>query len=71
MEALLAWPALLVEAHDIVQRAVRRFAMVTAEFADCLIERAGDEFGCTFTLTLDKVAARDRGFVLLTTNRYT
>jgi predicted nucleic-acid-binding protein len=65
VETLLGWPALLVEAHDIVQRAVRRFANVSADFADCLIERAGNEFGCRVTLIFDRVAARDRGFFLL------
>jgi len=66
VETLLGWPALLVEAHDIVQRAVRRFAKVSADFADCLIERAGNEFGCTVMLTFDKAAARGHGFMLLT-----
>ncbi|GMG93893.1 type II toxin-antitoxin system VapC family toxin [Cupriavidus metallidurans] len=65
VESLLGWPALLIEAHDIVQRAAHRFAKASCDFADCLIERAGNEFGCSVTLTFDKVAARDQGFVLL------
>ncbi|HUO25534.1 MAG TPA: type II toxin-antitoxin system VapC family toxin [Candidatus Aquilonibacter sp.] len=56
IEALLATEELVLERSDTVRRAVHRFAMTHADFADCLIECNCNEAGCPYTLTFDRKA---------------
>jgi predicted nucleic-acid-binding protein len=50
---------------DTVWRAVRLFKDSKANFADCLIECAGREVGCDYTVTFDRGAAKHCGMRLL------
>lgn len=63
---LLDAPSVVVEAFDIVERALSRYARTTADFADCLIACAAAEMGCPTTLTFDRAAARHGDFHLIT-----
>jgi predicted nucleic-acid-binding protein len=65
MECLLDSPELVVENHPVVTQALRRFATVKADFADCLIERSGHLAGCSRTVTFDLDASRSAGMSLL------
>lgn len=70
--AILQWLAglfdtseLIFENQPAVEQALRVYAMTTAGFADCLIERAGHIAGCTSTVTFDQDAAKAAGMRLL------
>jgi predicted nucleic-acid-binding protein len=65
LEQLLNSPELLVEHHTAVTAALRRFAAVKADFADCLIERSCAAAGCRETVTFDVDASRFAGMRLL------
>lgn len=54
-----------VENADTTVAAVGIFAASSADFADCLIEQAGQRAGCQFTVTFDKTAAKLSGMHLL------
>jgi len=65
--------ALLLDSRDIVvdrtdsaRRALAVYRKTTADFADCIIERAVADAGCKATLTFDGRAARDTGMTLIT-----
>lgn len=55
----------VVQDTDIALRALSAFTRSKAEFADCLIERIGHQYGCTATLTFDVTAAGTAGMHLL------
>jgi len=61
LEQLLRAKALVVEHADVAWRALRQFASSKADFADCLIERAGHANSCEYTVTFDRLAARHAG----------
>ena len=65
LDQLLRTREFLVEEAEAVRRAVRMFTNGKADFADCLIERAGNSIGFDFTITFDRLAARDAGMRLL------
>jgi predicted nucleic-acid-binding protein len=65
VERLLRTRTLRVENAEVAWQAVRRFAAGAADFADCLIERAGAAGGCEVTLTFDRAAAKAAGMQLL------
>ena len=55
----------MVERADQVMRALRVFAEVKADFADCLIERSAASVGCQQTMTFDVGAAKSAGMTLI------
>lgn len=70
--AILKWltrffdtPELIFENQPAVEEAIHVYATTTADFADCLIERASHIAGCTSTVTFDKNAAKAAGMRLL------
>jgi predicted nucleic-acid-binding protein len=65
VERLLRAKSLLVEDADRAWQATRAYAQGKADFADCMIERAGHANGCERTVTFDRAAARDAGMHLL------
>jgi predicted nucleic-acid-binding protein len=64
-ERLLRVKQLLVQDAEVVWQAVRLFRNGNADFADCLIERAGSAQGCDHTVSFDKAAVKAAGMVLL------
>jgi predicted nucleic-acid-binding protein len=62
---LLRSKQLVVEHADQVIKALRVFAASSADFADCLIERAATGAGCSRTMTFDVGAAKTAGMSLL------
>jgi predicted nucleic-acid-binding protein len=65
LERLLRAKPLVVEQAEVAWRAARLFAGGKADFADCLIERAGHANACDCTITFDRLAARDAGMRML------
>ena len=65
LEGILRTKEVSVENADVVWRATRRYRDSSADFADCLIERAADAAGCTKTMTFDRGAAKSGGMVLI------
>lgn len=65
LEGLIRSKEIVVERADIVWQAVRIFRDSTADFADCLIERAAVAAGCKHTMTFDRGAAKSCGMTLI------
>lgn len=65
VSGLLEAEQLVLENHDVVAQALRKFDASNADFADCLIERLGHSAGCTRTMTFDLNASKSSGMVLL------
>jgi predicted nucleic-acid-binding protein len=65
VERLLRVKQLLVQDAEVVWQAVRLFRNGNADFADCLIERAGSAHGCEHTVTFDKAAVKAAGMMQL------
>jgi predicted nucleic-acid-binding protein len=65
MERLLRARSLLIEHADRAWQATRMYAQGKADFADCMIERAGHANGCEHTTTFDRAAAKGAGMKLL------
>ena len=65
IERLLRARTIAVEHADVAWQALRAFRASKAEFADCMIERAGHANGCERTVTFDRAAARTAGMQLL------
>jgi predicted nucleic-acid-binding protein len=59
VDRLLRSRELVVERAEIVSQALRKFHISRANFADCLIERAGHAAECQYVLTFDKDAAAE------------
>ena len=64
LEMLLRTKDLKVAEPDLAWGALRSYRSSNADFADCLIERAGAKAGCTHTMTFDIAAAKSAGMVL-------
>jgi len=64
-EALLRTKEIVVERADQVLKALRMFKATSADFADCLIERAAARAGCEKTMTFDVGAAKVAGMTLI------
>jgi predicted nucleic-acid-binding protein len=64
-EALLRTKEIVVDRADHVLRALRVFKASSADFADCLIERAAAAAGCDRTVTFDVGAAKTAGMTLI------
>ncbi|TAM51292.1 MAG: PIN domain-containing protein [Paraburkholderia sp.] len=65
VETLLRTKELVVEASETVWQALRLFANSSADFSDCLIERAGYRAQCEHTVTFDTKAAKSAGMRLI------
>ena len=65
LEKLLRARPLVVEHADVAWQATRVFAASNADFADCMIERAGFANACDHTATFDRGAAKTAGMRLL------
>lgn len=64
-EALLRTKEIVVDRADQVLKALRLFKATSADFADCLIERAAASAGCRGTMTFDIAAAKVAGMTLI------
>ncbi|QAU24805.1 PIN domain-containing protein [Dyella sp. M7H15-1] len=65
IEALLRTKEIVVEAAETVWKALRLYAGSSADFADCLIERACYQAQCEHTVTFDAKAAKATGMRLI------
>jgi predicted nucleic-acid-binding protein len=65
LEGLLASKQIVVEAPDLVRRALRAWDESGADFADALIGELSKQNGASATLTFDRAAAKLPGFELL------
>ena len=65
MEALLRTKEIIVDRSDQVLKALRIFNATSADFSDCLIERAAAGAGCDRTMTFDTGAAKVAGMTLI------
>lgn len=65
LDALLCAKQVVVDQADQVIRALRVFAVSSADFADCLIERTASNAGCSKTMTFDVAAAKTAGMTLI------
>lgn len=63
---LLSLDTVIVERADAVAWALQNFRSTKADFADCLIAASARAAGCSKTVTVDRIAARDAGMELLT-----
>ena len=64
-EALLRTKEIVMDRADHVLKALRLFKASSADFADCLIERAAASAGCDRTMTFDAGAAKVAGMTLI------
>jgi predicted nucleic-acid-binding protein len=62
---LLSSKDLTIENDHAIRIAVEVYREGNADFTDCLIAASGRAAGCSRTVTLDRVAARDAGMELL------
>jgi predicted nucleic-acid-binding protein len=65
VEFLLRTSSVHFDDERVVVQALHDFREGNADFADFLLMRDNESAGCTTTLTLDKKAARHRGFTLV------
>ena len=65
IETLLRTKEVVVEAAETVWKALRLYAGSSADFADCLIERACHEAQCEYMATFDINAAKAAGMRLI------
>ncbi len=65
IEILLRTQGMVVEAAETVWKALRLYAASSADFSDCLIERAGHDAQREYTATFDAKTARTAGLRLI------
>jgi predicted nucleic-acid-binding protein len=65
VRGLLDAEQVVVENHEVVAQALRKFDGSNGDFTDCLIERLGHSAGCARTMTFDVNASKMSGMVLL------
>lgn len=65
LDGLLRSKEIVVEAAEVVWKALRVFQAGSADFADCLIERAATTAGCSRIVTFDRAAAKSCGMQFL------
>jgi predicted nucleic-acid-binding protein len=65
LDLLLRTKQMVVDRADQVLSALRVFKGGSADFADCLIERAAASAGCDRTMTFDAGAAKTAGMTLI------
>ena len=65
LELLLRMRTILVENAEVAVRALRSFKQGNADFADCLVSRAGQAAGCSRTVTFDLGAVKTAGMTLV------
>jgi len=66
VEILLRTKEIVVESSETVWKALRVFVASSADFSDCLIERACHDAQCEYTVTFDVKAAKTAGLKLIT-----
>ena len=64
-DTLLVSQELVMENADIVREALQLYRSRNTDFSDCLIASAAKAAGCSRTVTLDRIAARDAGMELV------
>jgi predicted nucleic-acid-binding protein len=64
-EVMLRSKQLVVERADQVRQALRVFGSGKAVLADCFIQRAAQDAGCSQTLTFDVAASKHAGMTLI------
>lgn len=62
---MLLVPGLVLENREAVSRAVDLFSTTNADFADCLIAKVAEFYGCTDVMTFDQGAAKACGMKLI------
>lgn len=62
---MLLVPGLVIENRDAVARAVELFSRTNADFADCLIAKVAEGYGCTDVMTFDQDAVKLCGMRLI------
>jgi predicted nucleic-acid-binding protein len=65
LEVMLRSKQLVVERADQVRQALRVFGSGQADLADCLIQRAAQDAGCSQTFTFDVAASKHAGMTLI------
>jgi predicted nucleic-acid-binding protein len=65
IRGLLESRQVVLDNHDAVAQALRKFDSSNAGFSDCLIERLCASAGCSRSMTFDVGAAKSAGMVLL------
>lgn len=65
LETLLRTKEIIVAQADTVWKALRLFKNGKADFADCMIEKAANEAGCSYTVTFDRDAVKHCGMKLI------
>jgi predicted nucleic-acid-binding protein len=65
IDLLLSTRALVVENAEVVARALRMFKQGTADFSDCLLERACHAAACSRTLSFDLGAIECAGMEMV------
>jgi predicted nucleic-acid-binding protein len=65
IEALLRTKEIVIDRADHVRSASRTYKATAADFADCLIERAASNAGCSRTMTFDVGASKLAGMSLI------
>lgn len=62
---MLLVPGLVLENREAVARAVELFSTTNADFADCLIAKVAEFYGCTDVMTFDQGAVKACGMKLI------
>lgn len=62
---LLLIPGFMLENRDVVKKTVDLFATSNADFADCLIAKSAEFYGCQSGMTFDVKASKACGMKLL------
>jgi predicted nucleic-acid-binding protein len=65
VETLLRTKELVVDAAEVVWKALRLYKESSADFSDCLIERLCHEAQCEYTATFDTKAAKTAGMRII------
>ena len=65
LDMMLSADVIVVEQTGLVGRAVHRFRVTRAGFADCLLAESARAAGCARTITFDEIASRDLGMELI------
>jgi predicted nucleic-acid-binding protein len=65
VETLLTSDDLMIEQSDDMRRALWLYRIGKADFADCVFAVTARAAGCSRTVTLDRIAARDAGMELI------
>jgi len=65
IDGILHAKEFVIDRMDQITQALRTYRSGSADFADCLIERAATSVGCEKTMTFDVSAAKSAGMMLI------